>query len=197
MHRRNLLVSFAIAGLASACGEAIDRMRSGPQPDVMVLDDSLTALKTAFNAARNHVRLLFIVGPSCGPCLRGLMDNNQALGPELLSDRRLSVFIVGVPTLGATLEHARRAARLLSGSSVSFFWDPSGNTGLAVMRALRIEPIYAWDVWLTYEPGPVWDGATPPAPVKWMHQLSALHQGVRLDASALAADVRARVGALS
>jgi len=192
MHRRNMVIALSAAGLAAACGEAIDRANTSPLPDVTVLDADLTVLKTAFNAARDHVRLLFIVGPTCGPCLRGLMETNAALGPTLLSDHRLATFVVGVPTLGAQLEHARRAARLIQGSSVKFYWDPDGAVGTRVERTLAI-PEYAWDVWLTYAPGPVWEGETPPPPAAWMHQLGGLQQGVRLDADALARDVRSRV----
>lgn len=31
----------------------------------------------------------------------------------------------------------------------------------------------AWDVYLVYEAGAIWDGGQPPAPDCWMHQLSS------------------------
>jgi len=192
MKRRTMLIMLG-AGLLSACGEAIDRRAdAGPPAHVTVLDDNLSALKTAFNAAHDDVRLLFIVGPTCGPCLRGLIDLNSNLGPSLLADRRLSVFIVAVPTLSAQLQHAQRAAQLMTGASVQHYWDPHGKSGEVVQQTLQI-PEYAWDVWLTYDPGPVWDAAAPPAPATWSHQLGGLRQGTRLNPPAFAADVRARV----
>ena len=195
MQRRQMMLALGGACLATACGEAIDRANTSPLPNVTVLDADLAALKSAFNDARTQVRLLFIVGPTCGPCLRGLMETSAALGP-LLSDHRLSTLVVGVPTLGAELEHAQRAARLIQGAGVKFFWDPDGAIGTRVQQTLGI-PEYAWDVWLTYAPGPVWEGEVPPAPAAWMHQLGGLRQGVRLDADALARDVRTRVEQLA
>jgi hypothetical protein len=198
MRRRTLLITLG-AGLASACGEAIDRQASGgaaPVP-VTVLDEELTALKTAFNGAQSKVRLLFVAGPSCGPCLRGLMELNEALGADLLSDQRLSTLVVHVPTLGAEQHHAERAAQLLNGASVTHYWDPSGKSGDAVTEALGIAPIYAWDVWLIYPPGDQWEASAPPAPARWMHQLGQLPRETRLDPQAFAADVRARVEQLA
>ncbi len=198
MRRRTLLITLG-ASLASACGEAIDRQASGgaaPVP-VAVLDEDLSALKTAFNAAQSKVRLLFIAGPSCGPCLRGLMELHEALGADLLSDQRLSTLVVHVPTLGAQQHHAERAAQLLHGANVTHYWDPSGKSGDAVTDALGIAPIYAWDVWLIYPPGAMWQASAPPAPARWMHQLGQLPRETRLNPEEFAADVRARVEQLA
>ena len=38
----------------------------------LVLSRDLHRLKDDFNAARDSVRLVFIVGPTCGICLRGM-----------------------------------------------------------------------------------------------------------------------------
>lgn len=192
MRGRTLLIAL-IAGLASACGAAIDRRAVGDAPvEVAVLDESAVALKAAFNAASDDVRLLFIVGPSCGPCLRGLIDMNENLGADLLSNPRLRVFVVHVPTLGAQERHAQRAAQLLRGASVMHYWDPSGRSGELLQKTLKI-PEYAWDVWLTYAPGATWDGEAPPPPVSWAHQLGRLPAKTRLDPKAFTADVRQRV----
>lgn len=198
MRRRTLLMTLG-ASLASACGEAIDRQASGgaaPVP-VTILAEDLAALKSAFNAGQSKVRLLFIAGPSCGPCLRGLMELNEALGADLLSDPRLSTLVVHVPTLGAQQHHAERAAQLLRGANVTHYWDPSGKSGEAVMEALGIAPIYAWDVWLIYASGAMWEAFAPPAPERWMHQLGQLPRETRLDPEAFAADVRTRVEQLA
>jgi len=187
----------ASASAVAACGDAIDQAAMDGAPvEVTVLDESLTALKTGFNAAPGDIRLLFIVGPSCGPCLRGLMELNEALDADLLSNQRLKVFVVHVPTLGAEQHHALRAAQLLTGSSVTHYWDPSGTSGDVVQQTLQI-PEYAWDVWLTYPPGPAWEDVAPPAPATWSHQLGGLRAGTRLDPEAFAADVRARVEQLA
>lgn len=198
MRRRTLLATLG-ATFVSACGEAIDRQVSGgaAQVPVTILPEDLAPLKTAFNDAQSKVRLLFIAGPSCGPCLRGLMELNEALGADLLSDERLRTLVVHVPTLGAEQHHAERAAQLLHGGNVTHYWDPSGKSGEAVMQALGIAPIYAWDVWLIYPPGGTWDASAPPAPARWMHQLGQLPRETRLNPEAFAADVRARVEQLA
>lgn len=197
MRRRTLLIGAGSFGL-TACGEAIDRAAIGEstQVDVEVLDENLTALKSAFNATPENVRLLFVVGPSCGPCLRGLMELSEALGSDLLSSARLQVLSVHVPTLGAQEHHARRAATLLQGASVRHYWDPGGGAGEAVQHSLQIAE-YAWDVWLTYPPGPTWTETAPPAPAAWSHQLGRLPPENRLNPEAFAADVRARVERLA
>lgn len=197
MQRRTMLISMVAAGVVSACGDAIDQAAMDGEPvEVVVLDESLAALKVGFNAMPGDVRLLFIVGPSCGPCLRGLMELNDALGADLLSNERLKVFVVHVPTLMAEQHHAERAAQLLAGSSVTHYWDPNGRSGDVVQQTLQI-PEYAWDVWLTYPPGPTWEAAAPPPPATWSHQLGGLRAGTRLDPEAFAADVRARVEQLA
>ena len=100
MQRRTMVMSMVAAGAVSACGDAIDQAAmDGPPVEVVVLDESLAALKTGFNTAPGDIRLLFIVGPSCGPCLRGLIELNEAMGADLLSNERLKVFVVHVPTL--------------------------------------------------------------------------------------------------
>lgn len=198
MRRRTVLLSLSAGGLLAACGEAIDRAAiDGAAPvDLGVLGDDLAALKTAFNAARGDVRLLFLAGPSCGACLRALIELNDALGADLLGNERLAVFNVYVPTLGAAEHHARRAAQLMRGKSVSHYWDPGGKSGDAVQEALQIDQ-YAWDVWLIYGPDATWENEAPPAPATWMHQLHGLPNERRLDAEALAADVRKRLGQLT
>jgi hypothetical protein len=197
MQRRTMLLSMLAAGTVTACGEAIDRAAtSGAPVAVAMLDETQSALKAAFNAAPDDVRLLFLVGPSCGPCLRGLMELSEALGADLLSNERLRVLVVHVPTLGAEAHHAERAAQLMKGASVTHYWDPSGRSGDVVQQALQI-PEYAWDVWLTYAPGPTWDGEVPPTPAAWSHQLGGLPAQTRLDPDAFAADVRTRVEQLA
>src|ERR1043165_7969178 len=115
MIRRHVLIGAAAAAtIAASCGEAIDKNAfSGPPVEVTTLNDDYSPLKTAFNEAAGKVRLVFVVGPSCGPCLRGLIDMNEKMGKALLAKPNLKVLVVHVPTLSAELKHAQRAARLL------------------------------------------------------------------------------------
>jgi hypothetical protein len=38
----------------------------------------------------------------------------------------------------------------------------------------------AWDVWMLYEPGVLWEEQVPPAPTWWEHQLSGLEDYAHL-----------------
>jgi hypothetical protein len=56
---------------------------------------------------------------------------------------------------------------------------------------LGLEREVAWDVYLVYPPGVVWEGETPPSPAAFMHQLSGrLPADRHLDGPGLAADLR-------
>jgi hypothetical protein len=80
---------------------------------------------------------------------------------------------------------------------VHHYWNPSGSFGRALSQAVGLkrgdEPVYAWDVWLIFEPEATWTGASPPKPLRLMHQLRAL-QGSKefphLDSKAFAREVR-------
>jgi hypothetical protein len=193
MMRRQVIIGAAAMATLAACGEAIDKSAfSGPPAEVVTLDPELTALKTTFNAEAGKVRLLFVAGPSCGPCLRALIDLDKALGKKLLSDPRLKVFVVYVPTLSAELTDAQRASRLIGGTSVQHFWDESGHIGDVLQQTLGLDE-YAWDVWLTYGPEQQWTGDIPPKPDVWSHQLDGVTVAPFLDAEKVAADVRSRL----
>ncbi|MFQ5609664.1 MAG: hypothetical protein ACE5F8_05275, partial [Woeseiaceae bacterium] len=163
------------------------------KPAYVTLDAELTQLKADFNAMTDKVRLVFISGPSCGICLRGMDDLNEAIVASIQGNPRIHTFVVQVPTLGAKEEHAAAAVGLMPGSRVNHYWDPEGNTGIEFMDSLDIE-MYAWDVWMVYEPGAIWDpGAHPPTPVFWQHQLGPLPDESRLDAREFATVVRAKL----
>lgn len=165
----------------------------------VALDDSLSALRDAFNAQRGHVRLLFVVDSSCSICLRGMADLNDAL-LEHTSDPRLDTFIVHVPVIGGTAEHIGPSAELIRNARVTHYWNASGKFGdqMAIVADMEkdAERVYAWDVWMIYGPDTVWEGEAPPKPELLMHQLPHLHGHptyARLDAEAFAEHVRKRL----
>ncbi len=162
----------------------------------VVLDQELTRLIDDFNGMSDKVRLLFISGPTCGICLRGLADLNDAFIAARQGDPRLHTFVLHVPTLDAEERHVGPSIQLLEGPRVSHYWDPHGRSGLGFQRALGL-PIYAWDVWLIYPPGVRWtQGEDPPEPDFWQHQLGGLKQGEKLDPEIFAAETIRRVEAL-
>jgi hypothetical protein len=151
------------------------------------LDGALARLRSDFNADQDKVRLLFIVGPSCGTCLMGMENLNRELVGKLQGDIRFKTFVVHVPALMATAADVPGAMRLMSGPDVIHYWDGDARSGVAYAKVLNVS--FAWDVWMAYAPGQTWDDpAKPPAPAFWRHQLRDGPPGLELDAAAFAVD---------
>lgn len=189
---------FSSVLLISACapegsGTALGNVTQNPV--YVVLSDDLGDFREDFNAADDKIRLVFISGPSCGICLRGMDDLNRSIVASVQQDPRIHTFVVQVPALDAEEGHAADAVKLMLGPRVSHYWDPGGRTGLLFQESLQI-PLYAWDVWMIFEPGPRWESDIPPPPAFWQHQLGPLPEETRLDAEEFAAEVRARLAAL-
>jgi hypothetical protein len=163
----------------------------------VVLGEDLQRLKDDFNAKVGTIRLLFIIGPTCAICLRGMADLNDELLAEYQDDPRLNTFAVHVPVLQAEEKHIAPAMQLMTGSRISHYWDQVGTIGLLYQDVLDTE-VYVWDVWFAYGPEAVWGGAAPPAPDYWEHQLpSAFPAEKKLDKKRFAREVLARINALS
>lgn len=184
----------AICVLVAACTP--DAPAPAVQSSYASLDEELTQFKEDFNAMSDKLRLVFISGPSCGICLRGMDDLNESIVASIQNDPRVHTMVLYVPALGANEEHARAAVSLLPGLRVSHYWDGSGNSGLEFQKTLGI-PMYAWDVWMIYEPGAQWEEASvPPHPAFWQHQLPSLPKDQKLDAEEFAAAVVERLSAM-
>jgi hypothetical protein len=166
------------------------------------LNGSLERLRTDFNARKDRVRLLFIVGPTCGACLRGLDDVNRELVGKVQADRRFHTYVVHVPALLATAAAVPDAMKLMPGPNVTHYWDGDWRSGAAFGRALdlfqdeaKTRLIAAWDVWLIYAPGQTWDDPDrPPVPRVWRHQLRSGPSGLELDPPAFAAEAMKLAG---
>jgi hypothetical protein len=187
-----LMICTSLALLVAACSPEAPVATAGSEASTayVTLDKDLTQLKAEFNAASDKVRLVFISGPSCGICLRGMDDLNRSIVSSLQNDPRVHTFVVYVPALGAEEKHVQAAIPLMTGPRVGHYWDEEGISGLEFQEALDI-PMYAWDVWMIYQPGQNWDpGSTPPVPVFWQHQLPSLPTEQRLDAEKFAQVVK-------
>ena len=183
--------------IVSACSpDKVTTTDESGRPAYVTLDAGLTQLKADFNAMTDKVRLVFISGPSCGICLRGMDDLNESIVASIQNDPRIHTLVLQVPTLGAEEKHAAAAVPLMPGPRVNHYWDPEGNSGVEFMKPLGIE-VYAWDVWLVYEPGARWEeGAHPPPPAFWQHQLGSLPDESRLDPEEFATVVRQKLSAM-
>lgn len=61
---------------------------------------------------------------------------------------------------------------LFQDQRVSQYWDGARGLGLLVSQTLKLSASIAWDVYLLYAPGAIWQGERIPAPFFWMHQLN-------------------------
>jgi hypothetical protein len=153
------------------------------------LDSANAPLREAFNRARSEVRVVELVSPTCPICLMGVSKIQNALFANE-SSSNLAGFTVWVPMLGGQAANVSEAATLAPDPRVSHYWDGRNALGLAYERILPVSNGPAWDVYMIFAPGIVWNSTDPPKPTFWMHQLP-ITNAPRLDAAVFAARVRA------
>jgi hypothetical protein len=102
---------------------------------------------------------------------------------DKLPSDRLGVDVVWVPVVGEERD-VPAAMKALPDARARHYWDGRGLLVQAFRPVLALDED-AWDLYLVYKPGTRWEGATPPAPDFWMHQLGPSAKAPRLDASAL------------
>jgi hypothetical protein len=100
-----------------------------------------------------------------------------------------------VPKFAANQGHVGAATASARDPRILHYWD-GGGLELTAFRAPLGITSDAWDVYLLYPPGVRWEGATPPAPAFWMHQLQALSSSAipSLDGAVFAARAHALLG---
>src|ERR1700732_1934526 len=181
----SLIVGTALLALVPLAVSAAD----APQKPYVVLDKSLSQLRADFNANAGKVRLLYIVGPTCGICLRGMSDLQETVYSKKGDDPRLVTFVIHVPTLGAHETNVVPASRLISNRHTTQYWEETGITGKLMQQVMGVDK-YVWDFWTIYGPKAVWsDERLPPVPDFWQHQLDGLPADKKLDANAFAAKI--------
>lgn len=139
-------------------------------PGLVIMGEDLQALKDDFNANAGKVRLVFLNGPTCGICLRGMADLNDAFVAASQNDDRLVTFVVHVPTMSAQAHHAADSMPLLDGPRVHHYWEDSGIIGQHYTEVMDVD-MYVWDFWAIYGPDGEWQGVLPPVPDYYEHQL--------------------------
>ena len=155
----------------------------------VVLDKNLTQLRADFNANVGKVRMLYIVGPTCGICLRGMSDLQESVYAKKGDDPRLVTFVIHVPTLGAREANVVPASHLITNRHTTQYWEETGITGKLMQEVMGVNK-YVWDFWTIYGPKAVWsDERQPPAPDFWQHQLDGLPVEKKLDANVFAAKI--------
>ncbi len=167
---------------------ALARADSAPQKSYVVLNKDLARLRADFNANVGKVRMLYLVGPTCGICLRGMSDLQETLYSKQVDDPRMATFVVHVPTLGAREENVEPASHLIVNRFTTHYWEESGIIGRQMQHTIGAN-IYVWDFWAIYGPKAVWASNGPPVPDFWQHQLDGLPSEKKLDATVFAAKV--------
>ncbi len=202
---RTMILMLALELLA--CGNAnnpVDAEADAPasRSELVILGGDLQQLRDDFNANQGKVRLLFLSGPTCGICLRGMADLNDEFLAATQNDERLVTFVVHVPTMGAKENHAVDSIPLLDGPRIHHYWEETGILGRHYSEVMDVD-MYVWDFWTIYGPEHRWDGVLPPTPDHYEHQLGVtsgtFHGFPRelvLDAERFAAETRERVDRL-
>jgi hypothetical protein len=167
----------------------VARSENASQKPYVVLDKSLGKLRADFNSNVGKVRLLYIVGPTCGICLRGLSDLQESLYSKKGNDPRLITYVVHVPTLGAREVNVAPASRLITNAYTTHYWEETGITGKLMEETLGLTHRYIWDFYAIYGSTAVWSDERPPVPDFYQHQLQGMPPEKRLQADAFAAKV--------
>jgi hypothetical protein len=189
---RRLLYLVAAAVLAAILAVVFVQWRgipgqTRPHQDVGI---QAQALRSTFNAANGTVRIVMVVSPTCGACLRGAADIQTDVF-DTIDSPDLRGFVVWVPKLNGHENDVDEATHTISDTRVTHYWDGNGYLVDAYNDALDLGQD-AWDIYLLYGPDARWDDTRPPAPLSWMHQLSDVDHPT-FDAATLAAQTRAEL----
>ena len=149
------------------------------------------ALKVQFNVSSGGAQLLALVSPTCELCLGGVATVLQGLDESIGGSFR--AHIVWTPVLsGDTRKAAAAAAADRQGERVEHYWDGTKSLSLAAHTVLDLaafDRTVAWDVYLLYRAGALWDTAFP-TPMSWLHQLR-IDDRPSLDAASLQGAIQA------
>lgn len=109
-----------------------------------------------------------------------------------VTSEQFAAYAVWEPILRTDTEPTSlKATTLFSDSRVAQYWVSTTAVGEVFQSPINLTTEPAWDVYLLYPSGVTWDGAGPPRPVFFMHQLGGrLPEEARLDGPKLAERVR-------
>jgi len=131
---------------------------------------SRATFRTDFNDAHPFVRVVSLVSPTCLVCQYG-EGVVRTLFETSGDEQQLRGFMVWIPMMDADDQAAAGSqADRFEDARVRHLWDGEKELGEAFARTLGLKRT-AWDVYLLYAPGIIWDGEGPPTPTFWMHQL--------------------------
>ena len=94
------------------------------------------------------------------------------------------------------LKEAIAQEALFQDERIFQYWDGERVLGRLVSETLKLSAPFAWDIYLLYLPGAMWNGKRIPNPDYWMHQLNE-RPDLLLDPDRLMAEVQKVIEAIS
>ena len=153
-------------------------------------------VRRRFNDATGSIRVIAFLSATCGQCRYG-QGVVRALFAEF-PDEKLAGFIIWVPMLPADSAEAAKLEQDTITDPRLQCWFDADQVAANTWSSFIGLPTATWDVYAIYDAAVVWDeGAPPPAPRIWMHQLNstpATQLADRLDPVRLARDWLALIG---
>ncbi|MEM9492571.1 MAG: hypothetical protein AAGC55_25710 [Myxococcota bacterium] len=89
-----------------------------------------------------------------------------------VADPQLRGYAVWVPKSGGQGSDVPTAAQRIPDVRNAHYWDDRAALMAAYTKVLKL-PEDAWDIYMIYGRNARWDGALPPKPKFWMHQLGS------------------------
>ncbi len=161
------LAALMLSSVFSASGWGAERQSAGG----VVFEElkELSTLREAFNRDKGNIRLVTLLSPSCGYCVKGYRYVRKIL--EEVSDPRLRVYVVWEPMLSGD---SRALAEKMSQKTqdarvVHQSWDEAQLSGKAWQELMGLGGV-AWDVYFLYGPEAEWGESGPAMPDYWEHQ---------------------------
>ncbi len=134
---------------------------------MLTLAQRLDPLIAQFNALHNVPRLVAPLSPTCPECLFGA----DAVRQVIAATPDLQALVVWLPMLaGDTPATTEQAAARFAHPRLHSFADPQRLVGRYLAGRLGGGDWIAWDCYLLYPPGVVWEHDLP-LPDQWFHQL--------------------------
>ena len=160
--------------------------QQAPEADIPEITD-FASLQEIFNQDAGYVRLVALLSPSCGYCIKGYRYMRKIL--DEVQDERLKMYVVWEPMLsGDSKKLADRMSRKAKDPRMVYqAWDNERITGKTWQASMNLQGI-AWDVYFLYSPDAAWGEDGPSQPAYWQHQ-GAGGQGNWLDYDKLKAKV--------
>ena len=153
--------TFSLGGPGLTCDIAPnDKKSHADSINLESLEKSVLSFKEKFNLYRKKVRIVSIPNPACLACVKGQRFINDLFIKEFPSDTNLIGFIDWISIDGwGKLKDVTRLAPEINDKRVFHYWDPIMKLGKLYKIPINLDKNYmtAWDVYLVYKPGVIWE----------------------------------------